>query len=513
MPRRKPATQRKAGVRRQRSKVARRPTLPRTLTFADGLEDVVAGDEGLAARARRLERELCVTVQPRTRSGKTLRDARGLPPAGVALDDYRPDDAACDAARRFLESHGLRVLRRGRFGITVKGTARQLQKVLDVDLGVFALPRREPARSVRAFAQAAAPPHASDLFIAPVHSINVRVGKEGIDDLLFIPPPLHFGTPAAIPPTPAYHHLQAAGIRQLLNVPGGATGAGVRVAVVDTGFYPHPYYAANGYRLTPVPTAVSPNPERDGSGHGTAIALNVFAVAPGCEVLGIQKTDVLDALEEAASQADVISCSWGWPFEQGFPVVEKTLQDIVAEGKIVLFATGNGEQAWPASMPEVIAVGGVYADAAGVLEASSYASGFVSSRYPPRSVPDVSGLCGQAPRGIYIVMPCPPRSPLDVSLGGAPFPDHDATPPDDGWVVASGTSAATPQVAGVVALMLEKARATGRTLDTAGVRSILQQTCRPVTTGANAFGIPANGHPNVAVGYGLVDATAALNRV
>jgi hypothetical protein len=487
--------------------------LPASLSFADGLEEVVARNAGLARRARTLELDVRVTVLPRTRSGKTLRDARGLPPSPTALEDYRPDDAACDTAQRYLESNGVTVVRRGRFGITVKGSADQVRSIVDVDLRVFALPRREPARSVRAFAQTAAPPHPDDLFVAPVDSINVRVRKEGIDDLLFIPPPLDFGAPAAIPPTPAYHHLQEAGIRRLLNVPNGATGAGVRVAVVDTGFYPHPYYAAKGYRLTPVPTAISPNPDQDGNGHGTAVALNVFAVASGCEVLGIQKTDVLDALEEAAGQADVISCSWGWPSEQWFPVIEKTLQDIVAEGKIVLFAAGNGQQAWPATMPEVIAVGGVYADANGAFEASNYASGFVSSLYPPRRVPDVSGLCGQVPRGIYIVMPCPPGSPMDLGYGGSPFPDRDTTRADDGWVVASGTSSATPQVAGVVALLLEKARAHGQTLDAARVRMILEQTCRSVTTGANAFGFPAYGHPNVAVGYGLVDAAAALSIV
>jgi serine protease AprX len=493
----------------KRPKVARR-RLPSTLSFAEGLGALVIEDERLVERARRLEQDVRVTVLPRTRSGKTLRDARGLPQAQAPIDDYRPDEVACASAERFLESNGLQVLRRGRFGITAKGTAEQVKRVLDVDLRVFAMPRRESARSVRAFAQGTAPPHPDDLFVAPVESINVRFGKDGIDDLQFLPPPTYFGTPAAIPPTPAYHHLQEAQLRRLLNVPTTATGAAIRVAVVDTGFYPHPYYAAKGYRLTPRPTAVSPAPEQDDNGHGTAIALNVFAVAPGCEVLGIQKTDVVDALEEAADSADVISCSWGWPFEQSFSVVEKTVQAIVAEGKIVLFAAGNGQQSWPATMPEVIAVGGVYADETSALEASSYASGFVSSLYTQRRVPDVSGLCGQAPRGIYIVMPCPPRSRMDADYGGAPFPDHDTTTVDDGWLAASGTSSATPQVAGVVALMLEKARAGGRTLDAAGVRSILEQTSRPVTTGRNAFGFPAAGHPNVAVGYGLVDATAAL---
>lgn len=487
-----------------------RLAVPKTLSFAEGLEDVVAYDKGLALRARSLAQDVRATVQPHTRSGKSLRDTRVLPPGHTNLDDYRPDPKACDDAQRFLEANGLAILRRGRFGLTVQGTAEQVREVLDVELRVFALPRREATRSVRAFARNSAPPLPDDLFVAPVESINVKVRREGIDDLLFIPPPVDFGVPVATPPTPAFHHLQEEAIRRLLKVPAGATGQGVRVAVVDTGFYPHPYYAAKGYRLTPVPTKVSPHPERDTNGHGTAVATNVFAVAPGCEVLGIQKTDPIDGLEEAADRADIISCSWGWVGEEFFPVVEKTLQDIVADGKIVLFAAGNGQQPWPATMPEVLAVGGVYADESGALQASTYASGFVSSRYPPRRVPDVSGLCGQAPRGIYIVMPCAPRSPLDVSYAGTPFPDADTTRPDDGWVAASGTSSATPQVAGVVALLLEKARTRGLSLDTQAVRSLLERSCRPVTTGANAFGFAAHGHPNVAVGYGLVDAAAAL---
>jgi subtilisin family serine protease len=157
----------------------------------------------------------------------------------------------------------------------------------------------------------------------------------------------------------------------------------------------------------------------------------------------------------------------------------------------------------------------VFADRNGALEASNFASGYTSDLYPNRKVPDVCGLCGQKPRAVYIMMPCPPNCEMDKSLGGQAFPDKDETAKNDGWVGASGTSSATPQVAAVVALMVEKARNKNppRVLTNRDVRQILQNTAVPVQKGNNAQGFPAVGHPNVAVGHGLVDATAALAQV
>ena len=221
-----------------------------------------------------------------------------------------------------------------------------------------------------------------------------------------------------------------------------------------------------------------------------------------------------DALEQAADDGvDIISCSWGWAHEQSFPNLELSIRDIVRENKIVLFASGNGQHAWPGSMPEIISIGGVFADSQNALEASNYASGYTSDLYPIRKVPDVCGLVGQKPNAIYIMMPCPPGCKMDKEFGGASFPDHDDTTKNDGWVGASGTSSATPQIAGVVALLVEKARAAGKVLTNDDVRQILQSTAVSVQKGNNAQGFPAVGHPNVAVGHGLVNAAAALAKI
>ena len=109
-------------------------------------------------------------------------------------------------------------------------------------------------------------------------------------------------------------------------------------------------------------------------------------------------------------------------------------------------------------------------------------------------------------------MPCPPGSIFDQWFGGPFVPDQDATAADDGWRQAE-RAARRRQVAGLVALLIERARSKGVTLTTEKVRDLLQQTAVAVEQGSSAQGFPAAGHPNIAVGFGLVDASAALGRV
>lgn len=486
----------------------------RVMTIAPGLEDFIASSPALTKVTQALTDRVSVTVAPRTSSKERIQDQRGKL-ADRKIDDFRPDPDAMKAASERLKQLGFAIQREGRFTITAAGPARLVSEVLKVELALQARPQRTPFRATQNFAASYAAPRPDDLFVAPTESLTVRsTVSPQIDDFIFIPPP-HLFAPSPVVPTHRWHGVRDVEIRKLLNVPAGASGRNVKVGIVDTGFFEHPYYSANSFAYKPTPTPSAPDPTNDAVGHGTAIAFNVFAIAPEVTVLGFQQTrQPQDALEEAADAGvDIISCSWGWDHEQSFPNLELTIRDIVAEGKIVLFASGNGQHAWPGSMPEVISIGGVFADPAHVLEASNYASGFTSDLYPDRKVPDVCGLVGQKPRAIYIMMPCPPGATLDKQFGGKPFPDHDETKTSDGWVGASGTSSATPQIAGVVALLVEKARAKGRTLANRDVREVLQSTAVPVQKGNNAQGFPAIGHPNVAVGHGLVDATAALAKI
>jgi serine protease AprX len=509
-------------IRTASSVLSALPTPSLLAGAASGIAQAILGDERLRQRVLDLEENVQFTVDPRTRSGTRLKTMRGRI-YECALNDLKPDESALDETVEALKKAGFAIRRIGRFGVTASGHARLVSDVLGMPVSVCAVPRGDGFRATKMFATAQMHPMPSDLFVSPRQSLSVDGARfhPAINDFVFIPPPLLLATNANAPAVP-FAHLDDAAVRRLLRVPingkfAGLTGKGVKLAMIDSGFaVDHPYYSSRAFDFQAISTVAGPNAMLDANGHGTAMAWNILTVAPGCELRGFKYTDPGAAFEDAAdAHAKVISCSWGYDREQSFPQIEASIRSVIEDdGCIVLFAAGNGQQCWPASMPSVIAVGGVYADpTTSALQASDFASGFRSNLYPERTVPDVSGLCGSSPEGIYFPLPVPPGSDMDRSLGGSSFPDKDETGVDDGWVYASGTSSATPQVAGVVSLMLERATASGKVLTAAQVRDCLQRSAQSVETGRNAFGFPAVGHPNVAVGWGLVDVGAALDQV
>jgi hypothetical protein len=93
--------------------------------------------------------------------------------------------------------------------------------------------------------------------------------------------------------------------------------------------------------------------------------------------------------------------------------------------------------------------------------------------------------------------------------GGFKFPFGDETTANDGWVVASGTSSATPMVAAVCALMMQNdATLIG---NPARVRARLVESCIDVTTGSSATGELTGPGVDNATGAGLVQAYRAVN--
>ncbi len=471
----------------------------------------VLSDQRLRKRVTELEQSVRVTVSPKTRGGMRLRQLRGRMDK-LPLTDAKPDEDHLARTVSFLEAEGFTIERVGRFSVTATASARLVSDLFKVALTIGVARRPPTDRALRMFSAVLEAPEPEDLFMAPRHSIampGLHI-HPSIDDILFVPPPRP--SIAAVPPPVNYPVLDAGALRKCLGITGLARdGAGVPVAVIDTGFFvDHPAFKQGNFDFKAIDTAP------DDSGHGTAMAWSVLNVAPGCRLRGYRKDDPSGAIERAADDgARIISCSWGWPDEQTFSTLQLSIRSVIEEdGATVIFAAGNGERFWPASDPLVLAVGGVYADpASGALQASDYASGFRSDLSADRNVPDVSGLCGLAPRGIYLPLPVLPGSLTDVSSHGFSFPDKDETRIDDGWIYDSGTSSATAQVAGVVALMTQHAAGRGLTLSPAQVKHCLQRASTAVESGRNAFGLPAVGQPNIAVGWGLVNAQAALHEV
>jgi subtilisin family serine protease len=312
----------------------------------------------------------------------------------------------------------------------------------------------------------------------------------------------------------------------------GARGAGVCVAMPDSGMAPHPYYAAHGYQLLATEVALPDlPPDTDPEGHGTAECANIFAIAPECEVLPIRCSDeagktvggIAGFSLAKEKKMRIITCSWSAdldigllesaqrPPDMGSAILGEIL-DAIDDGILVVFAAGNGNFSLEPQVTGVLAAGGVFMSEIGAIRTSDLASAYKSPWFPEQNVPTVCGLAGMSPDQ-YIMMPVAPGSLFDVDHAGDPAdPDMpaDGTTPEDGWARFSGTSAAAPQLAGAAAALLSLKP----NLTAAQIIDALVKTARDVTTGGChpifTKTPEAKLGPDVATGAGLIDLGAAV---
>lgn len=415
---------------------------------------------------------------------------------------YQADASDVDEVRKKLTDAGFTVIASSQFGLSIVGHEALYKEYFKAEM------IRRPSK----------------MFISEKRTIDVNpfiltktpeVPQElaHVADSIYIPPIGYFLSGEGSMPTPSYYHLRPpADISRLTNADAahnrGFRGCGVKVAIIDSGFVAdHDYYSGSGYNINV--HAVVGSTTQDEIGHGTGISSNLLAVAPECEFHFVKMVDgdvshwaSVAAFRLAVSLGvKVISCSWGQPYD---PVLEAEILSAVNAGITVFFACGNGGQVgFPGSIPEVISVGGAYPHQDGTWEASSYASSGINPNYPNRHCPDVSGIVGQAPHGMFIVMPTQMGSQLDGEFSSM----GDGTGSSDGWLVASGTSSATPMVAGGAALLLNAKPS----LTPAEIKQALMDTAINVTIGASASGEPADIGPDNATGAGMIDLGVAVN--
>ena len=343
----------------------------------------------------------------------------------------------------------------------------------------------------------------------------------------YIPTPPEFAAESLVPPNTTLYHLRLSDVvratRANLCHRQGWTGRQIRVAMADSGFGRHRYFDEMGFNISRVSTPSTNDPDVDSVGHGTGECANTLAIAPDCLFFGIKHDDFsAEALETSLDQTPRIMInSWGWnvddrsieDWRQANPNlhnelrdVERILNDAVDDGILVIFAAGNGHRMFPASMPRVLAVGGTTVEASGELKASSYASSFRSILFPGRAVPDLCGVVGESKPGGslpgHIMLPVPNGSQLE----GENLPANKS---NKGWGIFSGTSAATPQVGGIAALMLS----IDPNLSPDDIRNILSDTARDVSRGKTSLGDEAAVGRDLATGAGFVDAFAACMQV
>jgi len=426
------------------------------------------------------------------------------------IERFIPKAGAAAQAARELQKLGFRILNVGTFSVSGEATVDLWNETFQTEVKKETLPfsYTHPELGERAFFS-----HVAGVpFEIPEKLTNL------VERAYPQKPPTFFESP--LPPTLTYHHLDVPGdVSMILRADQvhreGITGEGVLVAMPDTGFFHHEFYEWRGYKYNRTISPDAVDVERDDYGHGTAEAANIFSCAPNIEFVGIKMglNATLGFKTAVGLSPAIITCSWGWSIAGDTlpnwlkPLEAEIIRAVKHLGITVIFSAGNGHYGFPAQMPHVIAVGGVYAHRKlGVgdfdLEASNYASSFTSKIYPGRTVPDFCGLVGMKPGGIYITLPLQPKCHIDQVLAGGAYPDKDMTAPDDGWAVISGTSAAAPQIAGVCALLKQ----TQPSLAPELTKKILAASARDVKKGKSAMGDKAGKGFDSATGAGLVDA-------
>lgn len=433
--------------------------------------------------------------------------------ADVSDLPHLPERALLDRTQAFLEAQGLQVLLTGPWSISVRATPQQYVEIFGCRFtedalkgGKAAFAGEDPSLHLLSG------PHWRDLEAVVLVSTETRRsrGRGLATD----------GRPLPKPQVDYYHLNAPADLRTELNAQkayaDNIRGEGVKVVVVDSGFWNHPWFQDRGLHVDVVLAPGAVAPDLDEVGHGTMVCASLMSLAPAAQVTLIKQCDddAFTAFKMAiARRPDIIQNTWGNIVEQpplsaADRLVALSVLDAISRGIVVVFAGGNGKKLFPQQMKQAISVGGAYVCPDATLEAASYASGYASDLVPGRCVPDFCGVVGLKPEGVYLMMPTMPGSEIDVAFAEKPYPEGDGTGlPYDGWVVISGTSSGSAQVSGAIAL-LKQIRPE---LDQAAVKRLLSRCCDPVLVGQSSEGNPAGEPiPNLATGYGLVNVERVL---
>jgi len=227
------------------------------------------------------------------------------------------------------------------------------------------------------------------------------------------------------------------------------------------------------------------------------------AIAPGANILLVEcdtftVSDLMAGIIYAASAgASVISMSWD--FNEFFN--EASFWDTQWPGPGVTFVAASGDDgtiSWPSVSPKVLGVGGTLVTTDGSGNWSSE-TGWASSG---------GGISVYETQPTYqtgiVTQSSTKRCTPDVAyVGGQTFSVYNSEPPFSGWLGAGGTSAGTPQWAGLIAIVNQLRVAAGKSVldgpsgTLPGIYSSASTNFHDITTGSTVSG-------SAGVGFDLV---------
>jgi Ricin-type beta-trefoil lectin domain len=280
---------------------------------------------------------------------------------------------------------------------------------------------------------------------------------------------------AAHPAAAAATYFDPAHLRAAYHLPSTTRGSGQTVAIVDAyddpnaaadlAFYRSHYglpacTVANGCFTKVDQTGGSnyPSPDAGWIAEESLDLDMVSAVCPNCHITLVEATsdeitDLGTAVNEAVTLgAKFVTNSWG--ASEGSDDLTWDTSYFTHPGVVLTAATGDGGYAggvgWPASSPNVTAVGGTS------LKPSTNARGWTESAWSGAQ----SGCSSQEPKPAFQHdTGCSQRTEADVSAVADPntgvYVYDSTTPPDEpgpGWFIYGGTSASSPIVAATYAL-------------------------------------------------------------
>ena len=432
----------------------------------------------------------------------------------------------------WLTSQGLQVdmVARGRHWIGFSGTAEQISRALHTEI------HRYLVNGKMHFANATEP-------AIPQALQGVIAGFRGLHDFLPSPParPVAKATPDFS--SGGYHYLAPGDLATIYDLTPlynqKITGTGQTIVVVgqsdlmasDISLYRELYSLP---ATVPLQLLSGPDPGTNAALIEADLDLELAgAVAPDASLVYVNSFDFLDALQYAVDQnlGQVISVSYGFCEALAYSYFRSVVQQANAQGITVVAAAGDAGAAqcdrgdptpqastgyavsWPASLPEVTAVGGTeFNDSGGLYwTVRNNANGGSALSYIPETPWNDTAAVNQLAAGgggPSVLYPKPTwqngpgvpndsaRDLPDISFSASGYHDPYLFVFEGLSLVEGGTSASTPVFAGIVALLNQYQFSQG-TIGVPGLGNINASLYAMAQSTPNAFHDVTTGNTDV----------------